>query len=70
MLQSIVNFIQAIVGVIQATFNGLANILSFIFGGTTIIFTVLGWFPSVIITFATISIVVLIIKFVIGRDNS
>ena len=69
MLQSIVNFIQAIAGVIVETFNGLANILSFIFGGTTIIFTVLGWFPAIIASFATLSIVVLIIKFVIGRDN-
>ena len=69
MLQSIVNFIQAIVGVIVATFNGLSNILSFVFGGTTIIFTVLGWFPAIIVTFATLSIVILIIKFVIGRDN-
>lgn len=69
MLQSIVNFIQAIAGLIVETFNGLANILSFIFGGTTIIFTVLGWFPAIIASFATLSIVVLIIKFVIGRDN-
>ncbi len=69
MLQSIVNFIQAIVGVIVSTFNGLSNILAFIFGSTTMIFTVLGWFPSIVVTFATISIVVLIIKFVIGRDN-
>lgn len=69
MLQSIVNFIQSIVGVIVATFNGLSNILAFVFGGTTIIFTVLGWFPSIVVTFATLSIVVLIIKFVIGRDN-
>ena len=69
MLQSIVNFIQSIVGVIVSTFNGLANILSFVFGGSTIIFTVLSWFPSIIVTFATLSIVVLIIKFVLGRDN-
>ena len=69
MLQSIVNFIQAIVGAIVNTFNGLINILSFVFGGSTIIFTVLGWFPAIVTTFATISIVVLIIKFVIGRDN-
>lgn len=69
MLQSIVNFIQAVAGLIVETFNGLANILSFIFGGTTIIFTVLGWFPAIIASFATLSIVVLIIKFVIGRDN-
>lgn len=69
MLQSIVNFIQAIAGLIVETFNGLANILSFIFGGTTIIFTVLGWFPAIIASFASLSIVVLIIKFVIGRDN-
>ena len=69
MLQSIVNFIQAIVGVIVSTFNGLSNILSFIFGSITMIFTVLGWFPSIVVTFATLSIVVLIIKFVIGRDN-
>ena len=69
MLQSIVNFIQAIAGVIVETFNGLANILSFIFGGTTIIFTVLGWFPAIIVSFASLSIVILIFKFVIGRDN-
>lgn len=69
MLQSIVNFIQAIVGVIVETFNGLSNILSFVFGGSTIIFTVLGWMPAIVVTFATLSIVVLIIKFVIGRDN-
>lgn len=69
MLQSIVNFIQAVAGLIVETFNGLANILTFIFGGTTIIFTVLGWFPAIIASFATLSIVVLIIKFVIGRDN-
>ena len=69
MLQSIVNFIQAIVGLIVNVFNGLSNILAFIFGGSTIIFTVLSWFPAIVATFATISIVVLIIKFVIGRDN-
>ena len=69
MLQSIVNFIQAVAGVIVETFNGLSNILAFIFGGTTIIFTVLAWFPAIIASFATLSIVVLIIKFVIGRDN-
>lgn len=69
MLQSIVNFIQAIVGAIVQTINGLINILSFVFSGSTIIFTVLSWFPSIVITFATLSIVILIIKFVIGRDN-
>lgn len=69
MIQSIVNFFQAIAGLIVETFNGLSNILAFIFGGSTIIFTVLGWFPAIVATFATISIVVLIIKFVIGRDN-
>lgn len=69
MLQSIVNFIQAIVGLIVNVFNGLSNILAFVFGGSTIIFTVLSWFPAIVATFATISIVVLIIKFVIGRDN-
>lgn len=69
MLQSIVNFIQAVAGVIVETFTGLASILSFVFGGTTIIFSVLAWFPAIIVSFATMSIVVLIIKFVIGRDN-
>ena len=69
MIQSIVNFFQAIAGLIVETFNGLSNILAFVFGGSTIIFTVLGWFPAIVATFATISIVVLIIKFVIGRDN-
>lgn len=69
MLQSIVNFIQAIVGVIVETFNGLSNILAFVFGGSTIIFTVLGWLPAIVVSFATLSIIVLIIKFVIGRDN-
>lgn len=69
MIQSIVNFFQAIAGLIVETFNGLANILAFVFGGSTIIFTVLGWFPAIVATFASISIVVLIIKFVIGRDN-
>ena len=69
MIQSIVNFFQAIAGLIVETFNGLSNILAFVFGGSTIIFTVLGWFPAIVATFASISIVVLIIKFVIGRDN-
>lgn len=69
MIQSIVNFFQAIAGLIVETFNGLSNILAFVFGGSTIIFTVLGWFPAIVATFATISIVVLIVKFVIGRDN-
>lgn len=69
MLQSIVNFIQAIVGFIVSTFNGLSNILAFAFGGTTIIFSVLSWFPAIVASFATLSIVTLIIKFVIGRDN-
>lgn len=69
MLQSIVNFIQAIVGFISSTISGLINILSFVFGGTTIIFTVFSWLPSILVTFATMSIVILIIKFVIGRDN-
>lgn len=69
MLQSIVNFIQAIVGVIVEAFNGLSNILAFVFGGSTIIFTVLGWMPAIVVTFATLSITILIIKFVIGRDN-
>lgn len=69
MIQSIVNFFQAIAGLIVETFNGLSNILAFVFGGSTIIFTVLGWFPAIVATFASISIIVLIIKFVIGRDN-
>lgn len=69
MLQSIVNFIQAIVGFIVNTFNGLSNILAFVFGGSTIIMTVLGWMPSIVVTVSTLSITILIIKFVIGRDN-
>lgn len=69
MIQSIVNFFQAVAGLIVETFTGLSNILAFAFGGTTIIFTVLSWFPAIIATFATLSIIVLIVKFVIGRDN-
>lgn len=69
MVQSIVNFFQSVAGLIINIFTGLSNILAFVFGGSTIIFTVLSWFPAIVATFATISIVVLIIKFVIGRDN-
>ena len=69
MIQSIVNFFQAVAGIIVETFKGLSNILAFVFGGTTIIFTVLSWFPAIIATTATLTIVILIIKFVIGRDN-
>lgn len=69
MIQSIVNFLQSVAGLIVETFTGLSNILAFAFGGTTIIFTVLSWFPAIIATFATLSIIVLIVKFVIGRDN-
>ena len=69
MIQSIVNFLQSVFGVIVEFFTGLSNILAFVFGGSTIIFTVLSWFPAIVVTFASMSIVILIIKFVIGRDN-
>ena len=69
MLQSIVNFIQAVVGAISSTITGLINILSFVFSGSTILLSVIAFLPAIVASFATMTIVVLIIKFVIGRDN-
>ena len=69
MLQSIVNFIQAVVGSISSTITGLINILSFAFSGSTILLSVFTYLPAIVASFATMSFVILIIKFVIGRDN-
>ena len=69
MLESIVNFLQAVFGLIVNTFTGIANLFEFVFGGTTIIMTVLAWFPAIVSMFASLSILILIIKFVLGRDN-
>lgn len=69
MIETIVNFLQSVVGVIVEFFTGLKNIVEFLFSGSTIIFTVLSFFPAIIISFASLTVIILIIKFVIGRAN-
>lgn len=67
MLTTIVNFITAVAGIIVAFFSSIVNFFTSAINMATLVFDVIGWFPSVIAAGVTFVIVGAIIKLVIGR---
>lgn len=69
MISTIVNYIKSFALMIWHTLQGLIKLVDFAFTSQTALFTVLGYLPAIISVACTLTIIVLIIKLVIGRDN-
>ncbi len=69
MISTIVNYIKSFALMIWHTLEGLGKLISFVFTSQTALFTVFGYLPAIISIACTLTIIVLIIKLVIGRDN-
>lgn len=67
MLQSILNALSAFWNFLVSEITGLVNIVANLFNSITLINTVMGYFPSILAAFVSLSISFLVIKFVIGR---
>ena len=75
MLEGIFEFVQWLGTIIETVFNFFANILTSFISFFKIIPTIfitssIGYLPSMVMVFATVSITVAIIFLVLGRNNN
>lgn len=69
MISTIVNYIKSFALMVWHTLQGLFKLIDFAFTSQTALFTVLGYLPAIVSIACSLTIIILIIKLVIGRDN-